>query len=102
MSLSLCPVSFRDAADFVALHHRHHLPAKGYKFAVGVAADDQLVGVAVVGRPVARHFDDGATLEVTRSCTDGTKNANSMLYGASRPRIDRATLQVERTLWEAV
>lgn len=41
-----------------------------------------LVGVAMVGRPVARNFDDGMTLEVNRTATDGTKNANSMLYGA--------------------
>jgi len=26
--------------------------------------------------------DNGWTLEVNRACTDGTKNANSMLYGA--------------------
>lgn len=41
-----------------------------------------LVGVATAGRPVARHYDDGRTLEVNRTCTDGTPNANSMLYGA--------------------
>jgi hypothetical protein len=35
-----------------------------------------------VGRPVARHFDDGDTLEVCRVATDGAKNASSMLYGA--------------------
>jgi hypothetical protein len=29
-------------------------------------------------------LDDGITLEVTRCCTDGTKNAASMLYGAAR------------------
>lgn len=41
-----------------------------------------LVGVAIAGRPVARALDDGLTLEVARTCTDGTRNANSMLYGA--------------------
>ena len=41
-----------------------------------------MVGVATAGRPVARAFDDGYTLEVNRTCTDGTRNANSMLYGA--------------------
>lgn len=41
-----------------------------------------LRAVAIVGRPVARHFDDGQTLEVCRVATDGTRNANSMLYGA--------------------
>ena len=45
--------------------------------------DDVLVGVASVGRCVAAAFNDGLTLEVNRTCTDGTKNANSMLYGAA-------------------
>jgi hypothetical protein len=44
---------------------------------------DQIVGVAIVGRPVSRFRDDGLTAEVTRLCTDGTRNACSFLYGAS-------------------
>jgi hypothetical protein len=40
-------------------------------------------GVAIVGRPVARGNDDGWTLEVNRCCTDGARNACSMLYGAA-------------------
>lgn len=83
MSLRLVPVSFREAARFVALHHRHHPAPRGHKFSVGVALGEQLVGVAMVGRPVARAFDDGSTLEVNRTCTDGANNANSMLYGAA-------------------
>jgi hypothetical protein len=68
---------------FVVLHHRHHPPPRGARFTLGVANDERLVGVALVGRPVARHFDDGFTLEVNRTCTDGTPNANSALYGAA-------------------
>ena len=82
MSLILVPVAYKQACDFIRLHHRHHLPPQGWKFGIGVERDNQLVGVVTVGRPVARHFDDGKTLEVTRCCTDGTKNAASMLYGA--------------------
>lgn len=41
------------------------------------------MGVLVAGRPVARHYDDGFTLEVTRTATNGHPNANSMLYGAA-------------------
>lgn len=84
MGLRLVPVSFADACSFVAMHHRHHRAPAGHKFSVGVANDDDvLVGVAMVGRPIARHFDDGLTLEVNRTATDGTRNANSMLYGAA-------------------
>lgn len=37
----------------------------------------------MVGRPIGRYLDDGLSLEVNRCCTDGTKNACSMLYGAA-------------------
>lgn len=83
MTLRIVPVSFADACAFVAEWHRHHQPPIGHKFSLGVGCDNLLVGVAIVGRPVARHLDDGRTLEVNRTATDGTPNANSMLYGAT-------------------
>lgn len=82
MTLVLKPVTFRAAAAYVTEKHRHHAAPRGMKFCVGLENDGELVGVAIAGRPVARHLDDGFTIEVTRSCTDGTANANSMLYGA--------------------
>lgn len=84
MTSRLVPVSLRQCNEFVAAHHRHNPPVRGWKFGVGVEVEGQLVGVAVAGRPVSRHLDDGVTLEVTRCCTDGTRNANSQLYGAIR------------------
>jgi hypothetical protein len=84
MTLRIVPVNWGDSCGFVDMWHRHHRPPRGYKFALGVANDlDVLVGVAIVGRPVARLNQDGLTLEVTRTATDGTRNANSMLYGAA-------------------
>lgn len=84
MSLRLVPVDFSTARDFIEGWHRHNKPPTGHKFSIGVATDeDLLVGVAAVGRPVASPYDDGLTLEVNRTCTDGHKNANSMLYGAA-------------------
>lgn len=83
MSLRIVPVSFRDAADFVEAWHRHNKPPLSHKFSIGAADGDKLVGVAIIGRPVARSYDDGLTLEVTRTATDGTRNANSLLYGAA-------------------
>ena len=38
----------------------------------------------MAGRPIGRYLDDGLTLEVNRCCTDGTKNACTMLYGAAQ------------------
>jgi hypothetical protein len=83
VSLTIMPVTFRQACEFIATHHRHHRPPRGMKFAVGVHDGTQLVGVATIGRPVARHMDDGLTAEVTRTCTTGAPNANSKLYGAA-------------------
>lgn len=84
MALRLVPVDFKTAKDFVEGWHRHNKPPTGHKFSLGVATDeDVLVGVACVGRPVASTYDDGMTLEVNRTCTDGSHNANSMLYGAA-------------------
>lgn len=77
-------LSLAEANAFVTQHHRHHKPVVGHKFSLGASLDmDLLVGVAIVGRPVARMRDDGITLEVTRLCTDGTRNACSFLYGAA-------------------
>lgn len=83
MRLSIIPMTLGEANAFVEKWHRHHKPVPGCKFCIGVALD-YVVGVAIVGRPIARMLDDGWTLEVNRTCTDGTKNANSMLYGACR------------------
>jgi hypothetical protein len=81
--VNIVPVSLRTANRFVSAHHRHHGPARGCKFTLGVEDAGRLVGVAIVGRPSARSFDDGLTFEVVRTCTDGTPNANSALYGAA-------------------
>jgi hypothetical protein len=79
------PVRWKDAREFCEGWHRHQpKPPPGHKFCIGVAdGTDTLVGIAIIGRPVASAFDDGLTLEVNRSVTDGTPNVNSMLYGAA-------------------
>jgi hypothetical protein len=82
MALSLQPLTLEEANAFIERHHRHHKPVPGWKFGVAVNDGEKVVGVAIVGRPVARMRQDGRTLEVTRLCTDGTANACSMLYSA--------------------
>lgn len=82
MSLRIVPVTRDQAMEYLAAVHRHHGRPLGYRYAVGVADDGRLCGVAMAGRPVARSLDDGHTIEVTRVATDGTANACSMLYGA--------------------
>jgi hypothetical protein len=72
-----------EANAFVLEHHRHHRPVIGHLFSIGAALEGKIVGVAIVGRPVARSRDDGVTAEITRLATDGTRNACSFLYGAA-------------------
>ena len=83
MKLSHIRVTLEEANAFVLAHHRHHRPVVGHLFSLGATLGDRLVGVAIIGRPVARLRDDGLTCEVTRLCTDGTQNACSFLYGRS-------------------
>ena len=80
MKLTAVPLSLKEANAYVAQYHRHHQPVPRDKFRVGCEADGKLVGVANVGQPVARNLCDGYTLEVTRCCTDGTKDVCSFLY----------------------
>ena len=80
--MTIVPITWKAAREFVAAQHRHNRPPVGHKFSIGLEHEGVLIGVACAGRPVARMLDDGLTIEVTRTCTDGTRNANSMLYGA--------------------
>lgn len=81
--LELRPVTKETSDNFIKLHHRHHGVPVGALWRHGVHDEHGLlVGVAVAGRPVARALDDGLTVEVTRLCTVGNRNACSMLYAA--------------------
>jgi hypothetical protein len=81
--MTVVRIGLDEANAFVSALHRHHKPVVGHLFSIGAAMDDKIVGVVIVGRPVARMRDDGVTAEVTRLCTDGTRNACSFLYGAA-------------------
>ena len=76
------PLTLADANAFVTEHHRHNKRVQGHKFSVGAVHDDELVGVVIAGRPVARKLDDGITIEVTRLCVNESapKGACSFLY----------------------
>lgn len=82
--LCLVPVTRKQANDFVTNLHRHSRPVVGDKCAIGAEVEGILVGVAIIGRPVAAKLDDNLTAEITRVCTDGTHNSSSFLYGAAR------------------
>ncbi len=83
---SVVPTTLRKANDFVAAHHRHtgRTSRNGGKFAIGLARDGALSGVAIVGNPLSATLMDGFTAEVTRLCvTEGAPDsACSRLYAA--------------------
>ena len=84
MKLIVVPIEFGEANLFVEKYHRHNSTLPGAKFSLAVSDETGIIhGVAIIGIPKARMLCDGWTLEVNRTCTDGTYNANSMLYGAA-------------------
>jgi len=88
--LTIVPITFAEAKEYIDRYHRHHKPSISAKFCIAVADEaNEIRGVAMVGRPIARMLDDGWTLEITRVATDGCPNACSCLYGAAW-RVARA------------
>jgi hypothetical protein len=88
--LDLAPVTLATARAFVAAHHRHHSkPPPGWRWGHAVRNGAEVVGVAMVGRPVARAFDHHQVVEVNRLCIDPglhpavVRHAASKLYGAA-------------------
>lgn len=85
--LRVAPVAFRDAKAFVAAHHEHCRPPAGWRYGAACWNGPSLVGVVMVGRPVARMIDSSQVVEVNRLCLDRNlpdalrHNASSMLYG---------------------
>ena len=82
--IDLRPITIQDANAVVRDWHRHNKPVLSARFAIGAECEGQLVGVAIVGRPVARMLQDGYTAEVVRTCVvDGApKGTCSKLYAA--------------------
>lgn len=78
----IIPISLKQANEYVTAYHRHHKAVRGCKFCIALKNENEIVGVAICGRPVSRHYDNGTTLEINRLCTNGYKNACSRLYGA--------------------
>ena len=87
--IRLGPVSLKTAKEFVRCHHRHNPPPAGWRWGLGAYNGSELIGVAMVGRPVARMLDPGQYVEVNRLCVKDMRprelvwNAASMLYGAA-------------------
>ena len=95
--LEVRPISFRDAARFVAQHHVHCGPPLMHRFSFGVWNGPWvLMGVVIVGNPVARALMGRNLVEATRVCVrrdtepmlrDG---CCSKLYSAAAQGAERA------------
>jgi hypothetical protein len=84
VTLHAVHIELAEANALVESWHRHHKPAVGHRFSIGVMDDEGVLhGAAIIGRPVARMVSSRDVAEVTRLVTDGTKNACSLLYAAS-------------------
>ncbi|MGI9269639.1 MAG: XF1762 family protein, partial [Porticoccus sp.] len=63
--MKIIPFTLRKANEFVKLHHRHSKTVVGCKFSIAAINEaGDVIGVAIVGRPVARKLDDGLTGEI--------------------------------------
>ena len=84
--INIVPISLKNANSFVTMYHRHNKRVTGHKFSLGLMHDDELIGVAIVGRPIARLLDTGDNLEILRVCIKpgAQKGANSKLYARCR------------------
>ena len=81
MKLIAEPIELKQAQAFINQLHRHHAAAIRDKFRIAAKQPGGgIVGVAQVGRPIARKLCDGYTLEVLRLCTNGEKDVCSFLY----------------------
>ncbi len=82
MGLRIMPLTLAQANELINKWHRHHKPAVGHRFSLGAVEGENLVGAAIVGRPIASECEHYAVAEVTRLVTNGHKNACSFLYAA--------------------
>ncbi|WP_372464002.1 XF1762 family protein [Streptomyces pinistramenti] len=77
--LTIIPPTFGDACEVV---DRLHRKPQGHRFSIGMRRPTgALCGVAIVGRPMSRIFDNRLTSEVTRVATARTRTR-----AAQRPR----------------
>lgn len=78
-------IPLRKANAFVIKHHEHLFDRQGAIFSLGLFEGDDMVGVAICGRPSAAPLDGGITMEVYRCClprATKVRNGCSILYSA--------------------
>jgi len=84
MKPEVVPLTRKESQEFVRQYHRHHKPHVADVTRIGMAVGGVLVGVAVLGRPVARMLCDGLTLEVVRLAVNDQAPRNACSWLLSR------------------
>ncbi len=85
MNVNYKPLDLDDANRFITMFHRHNRKVIGHKFSIGIFFENELIGVSIVGRPLARKLDNGNTVEILRLCVkEGYPNVASRLYNRTR------------------
>lgn len=86
--MRVVPLTLRQANDFVEKWHRHSSRTSndGGKYAIGLEHDGDVVGVAIVGRPIARLLQKDGAAELLRLCISPSapRCAGSKLYARAR------------------
>jgi hypothetical protein len=86
--VKIVPLTLKPANDFVEKWHRHSARTSndGGKFAIGLEHDGELVGVAIVGRPINRLLQVPGAAELLRLCTSpqAPKGSGSKLYSRAK------------------
>jgi len=81
MKYSIIPLTIAEANTFVSMFHRHNRKVPRGKWALGCMKEDELIGVAITGNPIARMLNNKFTLEILRVCVKpDNPGACSMLY----------------------
>jgi len=91
---SIVATDLKTANEIVARFHRHSDPV-GVAMRQVIATNrttGDIIGTGILGRPVSLILDDGLTLEVSRTATDGTEHACSAILGALAREAQRLTL----------
>jgi hypothetical protein len=81
VKLTIRPVTLDQAQAFVRDWHRHNRDNAGGCWAIACLRGNELVGVAICGRPVNRHLQQRGYLEILRvAVLEDVEGACSMLY----------------------
>lgn len=90
MKLLIRPITLDQAQAFVQDWHRHNRDNAGGCWAIACMRGEELVGVAICGRPVSPVMQRRGYLEILRvAVLEGVEGACSMLYSRAK-RIGQA------------